>query len=788
MELLEPRIAPAAISSLNLADVSGSNGFMLSDGANHSGGHSVSDAGDINGDGYDDFSIGAPTTFSSAGAVYVVFGQPKSFASRIDLLALDGSNGFKITGSGDFDLFGKAVGAAGDVNGDGFDDLIISAPYAGESGARTGAVYVVFGKAAQFDATLSVSSLDGGNGFKIGGGPQPGLNFGSAAGAGDVNGDGFDDIIFGASRPDRSNGPAVAGYVLFGKGGGFAANLDLNTLDQRVGFRLVGGAYDQFLYSPVAGAGDLNGDGFDDVMVTAPSVGNGDGSSGATFVIFGNSGGFAADVALSSVDGSNGFSVSGALKDSAASGIGDINHDGFDDLIVGTSDGTAVIFGKGSDFAPIFRTSEIDGSNGFEIRGGFRAVSASAAGDVNGDGLADLIVAGVPPNSPGTSFVVFGKTGGFDPILDLSALDGLNGFTIRGSRLGDSVGCAVSSAGDVNGDGFDDLLIDFPERDSSVLVFGFGSGPAPVHVFPDGKTAVFTDWDGDRVSIEVTRGTLNAADFKFADHNPVTGGSRLVFADFTDPSFHRTNILITATPGALGGDDLVTIGSLNARGLPLGKVSIDGQLSQIDARSLKGLTVESLARMATDDRLIGPRQSEIAGKLGVLTVHTDVAQVGVFAKNIGRIEIAGPLDGATIQAKHSLKKLTIGGNVSESRILAGYDPSGQPRPISAFIGNVRVAGDWIASDLASGVAPGDAFFGNAGDSLAAPGLLSRIAKITVAGAVVGSDEKSDDRFGFVAREIGKFTLGADKLPLVHSGGPDRFDLGTTGDVQIREAR
>ena len=114
------------------------------------------------------------------------------------------------------------MSAAGDINGDGFDDLIIGAPFASPNGNDSGASYVVFGKAGGFAANLNLSTLDGSNGFKISGvgaGDESGF---SVSAAGDVNGDGFDDLIIGAYRASPNGSSSGASYVVFGKASGFA--------------------------------------------------------------------------------------------------------------------------------------------------------------------------------------------------------------------------------------------------------------------------------------------------------------------------------------------------------------------------------------------------------------------------------------------------------------------------------------------------------------------------------------------------------------------------------------
>ncbi|MCV6596001.1 MAG: integrin alpha, partial [Mangrovicoccus sp.] len=186
---------------LVFSDLDGSNGFILNGiDLNDLSGRSVSGAGDVNGDGYDDLIIGAfgadPDGISSAGESYVIFGSGAGFDASLDLADLDGSNGFTLKGIDESDQIGRSVSGAGDVNGDGYDDLIIGAQYADPDGiSSAGESYVVFGSGAGFDASLDLASLDGSNGFTLNGVDATDSSGYSVSGAGDINGDGYDDLI-----------------------------------------------------------------------------------------------------------------------------------------------------------------------------------------------------------------------------------------------------------------------------------------------------------------------------------------------------------------------------------------------------------------------------------------------------------------------------------------------------------------------------------------------------------------------------------------------------------------
>ena len=210
------------------------------------------------------------------------------FPANIDLSSLDGSNGFKLSGAAANDYSGRSVASAGDVNGDGFADVIVGAAHGSSPYAdRSGASYVVFGKASGFAADLDLSSLDGSDGFKLGGEAATDRSGWSVDSADDVNGDGFADLIIGAvgARPHGIN--SGASYVVFGKASGFAPNLDQSSLDGGNGFKLSGVAARDYSGWSVASAGDVNGDGFADVIVGAFRASPHGAYSGASYVVFG---------------------------------------------------------------------------------------------------------------------------------------------------------------------------------------------------------------------------------------------------------------------------------------------------------------------------------------------------------------------------------------------------------------------------------------------------------------------------------------------------------------------
>ena len=601
-----------ATKIINLTSLNGRNGFRMNGTEYDYVGESVSGIGDFNGDGFSDVIVGSRFTNSNgilvSGASYVVFGKASGFDATLDFSALDGSNGFRLNGVAYSDSSGAPISSAGDINGDGFADLLISAPGADPNGNYSaGSNYVVFGRAASFDATFDLSSLNGSNGFRLDGAAS-GDYSSTARSAGDVNGDGFDDLIVGAYGADPNGNLSGSSYVIFGKAAGFTASINLSSLDGINGFRLDGVAeYDGFGGS-VSNAGDINGDGFADFIISARGADpNGVPEAGSSYVVFGNTAGLNSTLDLSNLDGNNGFRLDGAVSRDYSGltvrNAGDINGDGFDDLMVGAgfqfddfSSGVSyIVFGKASGFDAAMDLSTLNGINGFRINVDtdaeftFHEHLMDSAGDVNGDGFDDVIIGALVAdpngiNNAGSSYIVFGKASGFDEMLDLSTLDSNSGFRVDGAAASNYAG-AVSGAGDVNGDGFSDLLVGASGANSSYVIFGRNF---------NGKVTAMGTAKADKL-----KGSQGVDRIVAGDGDDIIsgrGGKDVYHAGAGDDTIEIRDLKFQLADGGAGLDTL----KLDASHLNLNLTKERGHISDIEAIDLKGNGTNKLTVTALD--------------------------------------------------------------------------------------------------------------------------------------------------------------------------------------------
>ncbi len=392
-------LATPAMTQSTLYSVVGSGaGDML--------GNSVDGAGDVDGDGVPDSISGAyradPGGFMS-GAAFVFSGATGAVIHAFDGQAVGHQ-------------FGRDVSGAGDVDGDGYADLVIGAPGTDLLGQDSGSAFVFSGRTgAQLHAFH---------------GHEPGINFATAvAGMGDMNSDGYDDIAIGARLRDGVAGSrAGAVFVYSGFDGALLLTLEGENED------------DQFGHS-IDGAGDVNSDGFADLIVGAYLTDFNGNMSGSAYVISGCDSSI-----LYRFDGDADRDWFGI----AVSGCGDVDFDGLDDVIVGAMWNDA--FGHDAGMARVF--SGLDGSTIHTFYGesnlDYFGCAVAGIGDVDGDGFADIGIGAYGDDN------IVSNAGA---VTIFSGFDGTTMHRFDGATTNELFGQAIAGAGDVDGDGLYDIMI-----------------------------------------------------------------------------------------------------------------------------------------------------------------------------------------------------------------------------------------------------------------------------------------------------------------------------------------
>ena len=391
-------------------------------------------------------------------------------------------------------------------------------------------------------------------------------------------------------------------------------NLDLTTLNGNNGFRIPGVLNGSLTGSEVDFIGDINNDGLDDIAIGGQFASfNGFTRAGIIYVVFGSSTGFSADFDVLSLDGTNGFIIEGVEDEerigASISGIGDVNGDGIDDFVTAGDIDALVIYGSSGSFPASFDKNDLNGSNGFIIEG-IRYNEVAGLGDVNGDGISDFIIG--PVFTSTDSLVIFGRTSNFPASIDQSWIDGNNGFRIDGYSATLRASYLVGSAGDVNNDGFNDIIL----GDWSI---NSGSFQERTHVlFGRSSFDLIVDVDGtldgsNGFTIQHTGGTFLAyvgllgdinndnIDDIFSEGLAIYGSSNPFPANFDLSDINGTNgfnlpaISVAASLGDInqdGIDDFIsTFGTLSGSSDPIAYVvfgSSTGFPDPIDETTLNG--------------------------------------------------------------------------------------------------------------------------------------------------------------------------------------------------------
>ena len=396
-------------------------------------------------------------------------GDASGGSSDITLAIAD----YEFVGEGSDDLAGYSVANAGDVDGDGLDDLLVGARNNDDAGHNNGKTYLFYGKSLGDRARLNLARAD----YSFTGESSSDYSGASVASAGDVDGDGKSDILIGAQNDDHSGTNRGAAYLVLssslisgdGPDGRIEHTVSLSTAD----YKFIGYIHSMHTGQVVAGAGDIDGDGLADIMVNSYRDRTG-GYSGSVSIFRASSLGDEALISIADAD----YIIEGENEDeefgrgqfySALDAAGDVDGDGLGDIIIGARSnddaggdaGMTYIF-LGASFGSEQFVGAADAD--YRIAGAYGSDwsgdSVAGGGDIDGDGLSDVLI-GAPQNPDGgvragAVYVVFGSRLGDEQNLDLY-LDA--DHQLLGENDNDYAGQTVANAGDVDGDGLDDIVL-----------------------------------------------------------------------------------------------------------------------------------------------------------------------------------------------------------------------------------------------------------------------------------------------------------------------------------------
>ena len=695
---------------LDVSNMSTTDGFQVEGGV--SGEHlgwAVSSVGDINGDGFEDFVTGAPDYGGSSGVTYVVYGQ--AGATRNDLLATtisNGINGFRITGVGAVDKMGGAVGGAGDINDDGYDDLYVVAPLDDDYASDGGILYVVYGGISNGD--VAVSSFNSSVGFRVTTAETDARiadsftdfngNGQALDAGGDFNGDGIDDLIVGIRYSDRDGADSGKAYVVFGQSGSTRNDVDLDMIDTTGpnGMMIYGAGAGWQLGQAARFVGDYDADGYDDVVVSAIFSDELAFWGGQSFLVFGSPGPLFNAIDVSALSGGSGFkiqsSISNGILGHSVDG-GDFNGDGISDIVLSSegkdSNGKSgngavyVLYGNDSGSYANIDVDTILASDGFALFGENDADqvghSLASAGDFNVDGVDDLLI-GAYLNSAGgaasgVGYMILGKDGFSRADVDLATLTNVDGFKVVGDAADDRLGQSTGQA-DVNGDGYVDLLIGAPLGDNGVT--------------EGGETVVIWGRDFSQSILPGLTGDAGANNIVGTSGNDTIitgGGADVVAAGSGDDVILLSDTAFYNIEGGLGTDTLQFDSTLNNLDLTsIGPELINGieVIDLADGGNVLTLSQKSMLSLSRETRVLfvkGGSSDSVISSAGDGWCYTGTRNVGGINYNLYLDEgavlyVQTAIDSSAVNSFNSTQQYTfnttsggagVNGNVSSFPVL-----------------------------------------------------------------------------------------------------------------------
>jgi len=448
-------------------DLGGADLILSGEAEDDGLGRAVAGVGDVDGDDRDDVLIGADNAEGRLGAAYLLMG--------------DGGQ-LVFVGEAESDNLGSSL-AGGDVNGDGYDDVVMGAWGNDDGGYLAGAAYLVLGRSGGPSAGPSGAYRLSGADAKFTGEDIEG-GAGSAVAVADVNGDGDADVIVGAFWDGTDDTEPGTAYIVEGPVSG---NVALRNADAK----LRGESPGDFASLTTANAGDVNGDGLEDLILGAYSNDNAGGEdAGAAYLVLGGRGASAlsGSLSLSSADAKFTGETAGDQVGYSVSGRVDVDDDGYDDLILGNRKedyeaedygGKAyIISGAGASGTRSLSLADVTllGETPSDAAG----ATVSGAGDVNGDGIGDILVGAfrhdVGGEDSGAAYLVLGQVG-LSGTIELATAE----IRYDGEGTDSYTGIGLAAAGDYNRDGEGDVLIgasraDGDASDSGVAYLIFSGG------------------------------------------------------------------------------------------------------------------------------------------------------------------------------------------------------------------------------------------------------------------------------------------------------------------------